>query len=351
MSAPTTTYTTSSSMKGIGSMSADDARAVAESLGRHVSLHSVCANLHSMIVGARAAEILAEKGSLPSKSGLFVAPSWMWAYPRIPVGHKGINSDGEAVRLPIRVTWDTTPVGIVMEPGVTASWQSNGMGHSGVGITQVTLAPRNALLETALESNSVPAESSVATLNKRELVHALNELVSTGKDAQWALMLQLEPFVVQAVNTAHAYVSAEVSPNGQPVLDATGREQIVSSIMYGDPDKETGESIVLNMLGRCQLDTTFVNVDPWMYMRKTISSAAESAIRRKIRDPHIGRKIRRLSEELGTRDVEIVMAEYNKRYPKDRLARKRAENALNAGSDAMAVWVGIPEVVPREEAI
>lgn len=332
----------------------DDSRAVAASLGRHASLHVVCSNLHDMIVGDSAKELLDAPSDIPSHSGLFVAPSWVWRFPRIDVGHKGINSDGEAVRLPIRVTWTTSPVGFVTDSSVTASWQVNGMGHSGVGETHLATTTSTDTIGRPLglpEANELPDEVVLETMTKGELVEALTTLVENGKKAQWALLSQLQPFVEAAVESAHKVVSAEVSPNGQPVLDVTGRENIVTTLMFGDPDNTDGSSIVLNLIGRCKTPGTFVKVDPWMYMRKAISSAAESAIRRSINDPHIGRKVRRVAEEIGTRDVEAVLAEYNKRYPNDRLAKKRALAALNAGSDAMATWSPLPEVSPLSERV
>ena len=316
-----------------------------EELGRHVSLHTLTRNLHRSLVGDRAAELLKNVPALPRRGGVLVTPSWTWRFPRIDVGHKGYNSDGERVLLPVRVTWDTSPVVVLERDEIfETGFAYSGMGVSGSGVSSITYTTEDV---HANDTNEVPDSLSVKIQYKGKVVEELERLVADGQQAQWDIMAQLMPFVETAVEATHRYVSAEVSPNGQPVLDTTGREHIVTTLMYGND--ESGQSMILNLLDRCKQPGTFLKVDPWMFMRRAISSAAESAIRRSIQDPHIGRKIRRVAEEIGTTDVDIVVDEYNKRFPKDRLARRRAEKALSAGSDVMAVWVGLPELVPVEE--
>lgn len=320
----------------------DDSRMVAAELGRHPSLHRVCTSLHSLIVAERAAELLANPSLIPRRGGLWVPPSFMWAFPRIHVGHKGFNSEGDAVRLPVRVSWAGTPISIVTKGEQDEAWTYSGMGHTGVGSTKVT-ADNGVLDEFIPDGNTAPERGTVCLHYKSDLIRMLEDKVALGLEARWALMIQLEGYMESAVETAHRYVSVEVSHNGAPVLDETGRTSIVTTLMYGD-DGSTEPSMVMRLLERCTLPSTFERVDPWRYMREAIASAAETAIRRAINDPHIGRKIRRLAAEMGTRDVDLVMAEYNERFPKDRLARKRADAALNAGSDVMASWSGLPEL-------
>lgn len=334
----------------------DDARAVSdmhrirpvdpEALGRHISLHELTLRLHHCIVGNRAAELLENRGDLPRRGGLLLPPSWTWKFPRIDVGHKGFDTSGKRVLLPIRVTWDKGPIGVLVRDEVTeTNFQYSGMGLSAFGVSSVGYIT---LGVDAEDTNEVPEHMDVHVQYKGALVAELEQLVETGKQAHWEILNQLVPFVETAVETAHRYVSAEVSVNGQPVLDKTARDHIVTTLMYGDENSDGG-SMILNLVERCQQPSTFLRVDPWMFMRRAIASAAESAIRRAIQDPHIGRKIRRVSEEIGSTDVDTVLAEYNKRFPKDRLARRRAENALSAGSDVMATWVSLPEIVPIEE--
>ena len=326
----------------------DDNSIVAQRLGRHPSLHRVCGNLHSLIVGTEAQRLLDNLNELPRRAGLWIPPSWEWAYPRINVGHKGINSAGERVRLPVRVTWGTSPIGVLIKGDHTVNWSLSGMGHTAVGSTEIVVA--NGVVDGFVpDGNAVPNTGVVRAHWKYELIALLEQYVAAGKEARWALISQLEVFVVSAVDTAHKLVSAEVSRNGAPVLDETSRQHIVTSLMYGEPDTDSSTAMVIRLLERCILPGTFVRVDPWRYMREAISSAAETAIRRTIQDPHIGRKIRKVAEDIGSRDVDVVTAAYNKLYPKDRLAKRRAVAALNAGPDVMASWLGLPEQTEYEE--
>ena len=326
----------------------DDSKIVAQQLGRHPSLHRVCGSLHSLIVGTEAQRLLENRDELPRRAGLWIPPSWMWAYPRINVGHKGINSAGERVKLPVRVTWGTSPIGILEKGDHEVNWSLSGMGHTAVGSTAVVVA--NSVIDEFIpDGNEVPGAGVVCAHYKSDLIGILEQHVATGKEARWALIMQLEGFVESAVESAHRLVSAEVSPNGAPVLDETSRQHIVTSLMYGDADTDSSTAMVMRLLERCLLPGTFVRVDPWRYMREAIASAAETAIRRTIQDPHIGRKIRKVAEEIGSRNVDAVTAAYNELYPKDRLAKRRTEAALNAGPDVMASWLGLPELSEREE--
>jgi hypothetical protein len=327
----------------------DDSKAVAQELGRHPSLHRVCGSLHHLIVGTEAQRLLENTADLPRRGGLWIPPSWMWAYSNIHVGHKGINSDGEAVRLPVRVTWGTSPIGVLEKGEHTVSWSLAGMGHSATGLTDVEVA--NGVMDEFIpDNNEVPTRGIVCAHYKSDLIALLEQYVATGKEARWSLIMQLEGFVESAVETSHRLVSAEVSPNGAPVLDETSRQHIVTTLMYGEAETDSSSSMVMRLLERCLLPGTFLRVDPWRYMREAIGSAAETAIRRTIQDPHIGRKIRKVAEQIGSRDIDLVTAAYNELYPRDRLARRRTEAALNAGSDVMASWVGLPELTDRDNS-
>ena len=66
-------------------------------------------------------------------------------------------------------------------------------------------------------------------------------------------------------------------------------------------------------------------------------------MRRAIGDPHVGPKVRGLARELGTTDVDTIVAAYRRRWPGDHLAADRAGQALSVGSDAMAHWVQVAE--------
>ena len=240
----------------------DDSRAVALELGRHHSLHRVCGSLHSLIVGNEAQRILEHTNELPRRAGLWIPPSWMWAYPRINVGHKGINSDGEKVKLPVRVSWSTSPIGILEKGDHAIGWSLSGMGHTAVGSTDVSVA--NGVTDELIpDGNEVPTSGVVCAHYKSDLTAILEQYVATGKESRWLLLVQLEAFVESAVETAHRLVSAEVSPNGAPVLDETSRQHIVTTLMYGLEDSDSSSSMVMRLLERCLLPGTFVRVDPW----------------------------------------------------------------------------------------
>jgi hypothetical protein len=90
------------------------------------------------------------------------------------------------------------------------------------------------------------------------------------------------------------------------------------------------------MLERGADPLTFRRVDPMHYFAVNIRARAEEAIRRRIGDPKIGPKIRRVQAKVQAETVDELIEAYRLIHPRDALARKRAIAALTAGPEITA---------------
>ncbi|MHB8318098.1 MAG: hypothetical protein ACYDEP_02535 [Acidimicrobiales bacterium] len=172
----------------------------------------------------------------------------------------------------------------------------------------------------------------------------LHEFAADGKAAYWEILTDIEQHLRWAFQRAHSAVSAELFPSEQrPVLDPVTQETLLTTLLLGDLDDNNG--MVSRLIERCLTPKKFQRVDPEKYVVTALFSASETAIRRRIADPHIGRKIRRFAnanEDLD--DLEALVSEYVTAYPKDRLSTKRAEAALTVDQR-------VPRTVPLDERV
>ena len=160
--------------------------------------------------------------------------------------------------------------------------------------------------------------------------------------AEWELLLALEHYLGVSLAAANRCVARELDGDlnydavdlyadrsNHGAVDGVSLEKLASELLFGREDGGD-TSVVVRLIRRCA--TTSIHQQPIpAYLAVNIASAAEEAIRREIKDPHIGRKVRRIARSLGNPDLEAVIAEYRKVHPKDELGRRRALAALSAG--------------------
>lgn len=309
---------------------------------RHPTLETLCERLHAILVGQRAKELLADIGALPEEAALWVAPSWAWLFSRVNVGRKDRASDGTRLRLPVRLDWSLGPIYLISDAETVATYSAVGLGHALAG--ELTVAASPYLLDTDADTTAtgVPTRVSVPVVGRTQIAAALRALVEEGRVARWKALEYLEPYAQNALLKAQASVAYEMAQSWgthRAVLDETKLETIRDQMLFGDDD-HPGK--VAQLLDRCLRPETFHRVEPMKYIKESLRRDANTEIRRAIGDPHIGAKIRRVSRELNSRDIDAVVEEYRLRYPKDRLSRDRAAAALSVAPDAMASWWELP---------
>lgn len=305
---------------------------------RHEWIDELCARLERVLLGRVAEELLTTE--LPETAALVVAPVWKWLAPRIDMGRKTRRADGDTMLMPVRMTWQPSPVMVLTAP-TAAAWSMVGLGHSGAG--EVKLVPvEGACPDVTGEKFPTDGELEVELLPHRELLGRLRHLVADGKQARWDAVMSLEHYVNRAVHSAVVAVSYDVvgGDNPHPVLDDTAKQSVADRMLLGS---EEGPGRVGALLERCLRPGAFVKVDPLRYVVKDLHRSAEAEVRKTIGDPHIGRKIRAVQRTMPSASMQEVIAAYRRTHPGDHLSTARATKALTAGADVMAGFTEIGE--------
>lgn len=309
---------------------------------RHPTLEVLCGRLERILVGQAAEVLLEDVDALPAFGGVAVLPSWTWLRPLIDLGRKDKEyGTGAGLLMPVRTEWSSGPVAVVGAEPATVTCRTVGMGHGFAGQARIISRAGYDLTAVPAQAPSM-AEPLVTGFGPSRMIAAsLRTLVEEGKSARWEIIRELEPRVLQTIHKAHSAVSHEIGLSTgivQPMLDETGLEEVLALMMYGHID-ETGNErpgSVFRLLKLCQSPTAFVKVDPLRYIAKHLRRDAESTIRKKLGDPHIGPKIREIARRFPNTDISVVVAQYRKVYPKDRLSITRAHEALSVAPDVMA---------------
>lgn len=309
---------------------------------RHPTLQILCARLERIIVGHAAEALLENRADLPAFGGVAVLPSWTWLRPLIDLGRKDKEyGTGAGLLMPVRTEWSEGPVMVVGSESMTVNSRTVGMGHAYAGQGRLIARAGNPLTAAPGEAPSLAEPLYTGFGPERMIAAALKRLVLDGESARWEIIRELEPRVLQTIHKAHSAVSHEIGLSTgiiQPMLDETGLEEVLSVMMFGYIDERGDErpGSVFRLLSLCESPTTFVKVDPLRYISKHLRRDAESAIRKKLGDPHIGPKIREIARRFPNTDISVVVAQYRKVYPKDRLSTNRAQEALSVAPDVMA---------------
>lgn len=316
---------------------------------RHPTLDRYCAWFEAIIHGREAEELLKDPESIPEGSGVALLPAWQWAVPLIDVGRKGVGYDGRELLLPVRNEWTGGSVQVISGESRQVSCRSLGLGHRSAGQTQI-VQRAGFLPVTHVEGMPSMAEPVFVGRGSRfRVISALKAVAEAAKTARWELLTFIEPEVRTLVARAHSAVSHEMglhSGNIVPMLDEQGLESVVNTMLLGYQNKkdEWKPGSVFRLIDLCLAPDCFQKVEPLRYMTTHLRRDAESAIRRKIGDPHIGPKVREVARRNPAADIDEIVDLYRQVYPRDKLSTGRAQEALSAGPDAMAGACGLTVV-------
>jgi hypothetical protein len=322
-------------------LSAVIAEEFAPVLERHPGLSNVCGWLEKIIHGRAAQAILEAPETIPASAGIVLLPVWAWHTPLIAVGRKGrAFGSGDQLLMPVRTLWDREAVVMVDAAASTVetSYRTRGMGHLSAGQTRLVNRPGH---HAVVAPESVPSLTEpvfVGACTKRQTVKALQDIVETGRSARWNLVMDIEPRLRKQIEKTHAWVCHEISRttgSDHALLDQVGREELLNSMLLGEGDGRRRCSVD-RLIDLCLAADTFLKVDPLKYMATHLQRDAEQELRRRIGDPHIGPKVREVARQNPRASIDEIIEKYRLIYPKDRLAKERAEAALSVSPDAMA---------------
>lgn len=167
----------------------------------------------------------------------------------------------------------------------------------------------------------------------------LRVLREKGKTEAWKLVMRLEPYIASLVSSAARRIAAEVGQPGS-VLDDAAVEEVVSDLVTG--------GLVLKLVERMATTDKLLSQSLGSYLHINLRSMTETAVRRRIGDPHVGRKIRRAFSDSGAGSMAELLKFYHARYPSEKLAEKRALAALSAGSLVGASALPFDETIFEE---
>lgn len=267
---------------------------------------------------ATEAQRLLEDGFEPGTVHLL--PCWRWERPA--PGVLGRKDDSQLH--PVAISWEESAV-VVVPPGRPhwCTWRARGLGLDLSGTTQLNQA------QVADPKKVLHAESAAVDLeprNRRELEH----VALAGRSAIFHALELLKPYVSYQVSKASLSIGRDLSPDGTAghAADDVQREEVVTSILYG-ADSSGGR--LWRAVQRCAEPQTTRSVDPIRYLSSQIRRDANDGVRAAIGDPRIGPRIRRLARSMEhVPSLGVLIEEYNRRYPSDKLSTSRAINALTA---------------------
>ena len=259
--------------------------------------------------------------------------------------HASIRSSTKIGIRPVdaHLSWSTGSV-IAVPRGTqyTAEWHvvEHGRRRSGTSLFAVVGADPAQVDGTYPDGADQPR--AIGTARAGDYPALLAGLRERARRAEWELLLALEHYLGVSLAAANRRVARELDGDldydavdlyadrsNHGAVDGVSLEKLAGELLFGREDGGA-TSVVVRLIRRCA--TTAINQQPVpAYLAVNIASAAEEAIRREIKDPHIGRKVRRIARSLGNPDLEAVIAEYRKVHPKDELGRRRALAALSAG--------------------
>jgi hypothetical protein len=175
---------------------------------------------------------------------------------------------------------------------------------------------------------SVPHVIHAPILSGIQARRTLDDLASDGRSARWEILHIFENNLRWNFERALRSVNVELGLESMPAIDRAASETIQNNILLGDDGRS--DSLALRLINRCLEGEAFSRVDPECYVRRALFSGSESAIRRYIGDPHIGRKVRKVSDQIQSDDVDLITEEFSRQNPNAKLGSNRAKAALSA---------------------
>lgn len=303
--------------------------------GKHASLAVLTMLLEAILVG-RSAEQLLGAGDLPEEAALFVAPRFGWMFAKIAVGRKEIGANGDRLLMPVHLEWNETLHLLADGETHTAEWLTSSMGHIEHGTTTVTTTRALFDAESDLDGSSIPTATRAPLESASELRTRLVTLAEQGHQAMWELKSMWESRVRSMVYKAHASSCIDISEyagTDMVLLDETSIESIVDEFMYGEGEDPGKMHRVIEKVLQPQ---SMLKVDPLRYMNAAVRRDAAEAVRQRIGDNRVGRKVRAVARELGKPDVDAVVTAVRAMYPRDKISHDRVRAALTVGPDPMA---------------
>ena len=292
-----------------------------------------CALLDRILAG-RAAESV-DRASVRAQHALVVLPSFALVDPELDMGRKSLASDGATLRFPARVVWDGEggPSPVFLLPAgerVERSWELVGVGVHESGSTKVSARHHDGHYRDDVVAHGVPVELHAAPMGKREILGALDRLGADGSAAMWEARQILEAHAGWMLQNRHSAVSGEIFDGlrSRPLLDAIDLEVVRNELLLGDPERRISPAYD-RIIERCLLADAFSRVDPERRVMASLRSVAETAIRRRIGDPHLGRKVRRLLAAEQFDGVDGLIARYRELWPRDSVGVRRIEAAVS----------------------
>lgn len=297
-------------------------------LRRHDYSAELCDRLERMSWGQRAAELLESRPQL-ANCAIATLPLFAWDRPVRDAGRKTKSTTGDLL-LPVKIEWRGTPGSVVLlqaREKMELSWEAPGGSEiPSRGKTSVVPAEIAAIGPHEV-IRAVPRVIDAASLSRVEARRVLNDLASDGRIARWEILRTFEENLRWNFERALRSVKTELGLESIPVVDSEAGVMIQNSILLGDDGRS--DSLALRLINRCLEGGAFSRVDPERYVRRALFSAAETGIRRHIGDPHIGRKVRKIAEEINSDDADRVAEEFARQNPKAHVGRRRTRDALS----------------------
>jgi len=258
---------------------------------------------------------------------------------RVAWGAAAADADaGELLALPHAAKLHAGPAyihwtpSIVVEPGTEVSWRITERREEITG-TFTAHSP------TDIDGEYPPGAPAPVTTTRHDLIRG-------GRVARFQLVSALERHVNALLEGSNRFIARELegrlgddAENWAPtvnhgVLDKVGLEALASDLLWGADGQS--DSVTLRMVERAA--TTHINNQPLgSWFDTNLRARAEEAIRRRIGDPHIGRKIRRLAREQSPGSIDELLEMYRRANPKESVGRDRVIAALSADKTLDAV--------------
>lgn len=302
---------------------------------RHPTVEHLC-NLIGAIVHGRAAAQLLEDG-VGEDERLIELPVWAWAPAKAHVGRKDLDTDGGRMLLPVRLSFNPGHLVLLGAEEIEVAYTGSGLGNETYGVVSAHPdSPPGGWVDGHLQAPDTWGPTVTGT---EAVTSRLQHLLDAGQQAQWTMMEHLERRAARMIYRSVSSLRHERERLGQgpeKLLDETSIEALRNRLVYGDPG--SGPSTVQRLVERCTAVRTFASCDPEHYITISLRRDAKYEVQKALGDPHVGTKVRRLYEEMGTdTDIETeLVPEYRRRYPADRLDAERARAALVMASDPMA---------------
>lgn len=331
-----------------------------------------CELLGRILAGRAAANLL---GDLAGRFvGVVVLPSFLLVDPKLDLGRKALGRGGQTLRFPARVIWSEDAGESQLPTGPTSDQPSGGdqpretgqlaadppevdtigpvllvrgggerrlrFEAVGVGVrvsgTTIVRAGRAVRQPMSLPppatvaSGPIPEAVVVPAASRRAVIDGLQRIALDGTKAFWQARQMLECHGDWVLRRRLAAVTAEIGPaEGERLLDETDLEVVRDELLLGDDGGRVSPAYD-RIIERCLAPNAFARVDPQHRVMRSLRSATETALRRRIGDPHVGRKVRQLMHEESLESLGDLVGRYGERWPKDRVGVRRIEAALLA---------------------